>query len=244
MPPKKQQPLPPQQGGKNTPMARKPMLSTRRLPSRRGLVGRASERPSPWNQGSDHPEIPPGTLDASALLSSVLEGVTPAIGTALEEVLDALGQAVEDAVNAQVQKLLVEAREQAVAQAMPMITEAVRGAVIEGMRTRRLHLAQLAVIDRAAWRADSLHVLQTRIDEEIDKAGLERVVDTSDLSLFNLEDGFEEHDSNDPVSYELLAPAYRDKESGQLVERGWVRRARSPRPYRRSYSGNRPKGKQ
>jgi citrate lyase gamma subunit len=114
-------------------------------------------------------------------------------------------------------------RAELVRQVVPQFTEAVRAAVIDGIRTRQIHLAQLAVIDRAAFQGHKLTALQQRIDDELVRTGLLRVTDTKDLALFNLLDSEAVADHGDaaPV-YSVVAPAYVDQESGRTVERGWL----------------------
>ncbi|KOU82034.1 hypothetical protein ADK94_25660 [Streptomyces sp. XY593] len=112
---------------------------------------------------------------------------------------------------------------------LPQFTEAVRGAVVEGIRTRQMHLAQLAVIDRTAHQADSLRALCARIDGEISRAGLVRVTEPGDLSLFNLVDADAlRQGAEEPPVYSVVAPAYTDRESGKPVERGWLSIAYEP----------------
>ncbi|MGW4436064.1 hypothetical protein ACWELO_09930 [Streptomyces sp. NPDC004596] len=101
------------------------------------------------------------------------------------------------------------------------ISEALRAAVIEGMRVRERHLAQLVVIDRAAAQSANITRLQERIGTEIERAGLRRIAETSDLSLFNLA-GATEPAAGDSA-YELVTPAYVDMDTGRVVERGWLR---------------------
>ncbi|OSP39542.1 hypothetical protein B7767_31055 [Streptomyces sp. 13-12-16] len=110
------------------------------------------------------------------------------------------------------------------------IAEALRAGVIEGMRTRERHLVQLVLIDRAAAQAKMLLRLQERIGAEIEKAGLRRVVDLKDLTLFNLADGASTGTAERAGAdvFELVTPAYVDADSGRVIERGWVRQAPSP----------------
>ncbi|MFI1467104.1 hypothetical protein [Streptomyces wuyuanensis] len=106
---------------------------------------------------------------------------------------------------------------------LPQFTEAVRKGVLESIRTRQMHLAQLAVLHRQALDAKTMKTVLTRIDHEVAKAGLQIVGDTSDLSLFNVLEDQPGALQRNPVTFELLVPAYVDKESGKLVERGWLR---------------------
>ncbi|MFD3452897.1 hypothetical protein ACFWVC_12040 [Streptomyces sp. NPDC058691] len=106
---------------------------------------------------------------------------------------------------------------------LPQFTEAVRKGVLESIRMRQMHLAQLAVLHRQALDAKSLKVVLTRLDHEAAKAGLRIVDDTGDQSLFNVLEGQPGVMNSDPITFELMAPAYVDKESGKLVERGWLR---------------------
>ncbi|MGW7824297.1 hypothetical protein ACWGLF_40760 [Streptomyces puniciscabiei] len=114
---------------------------------------------------------------------------------------------------------------------LPQFTEAVRRGVLESIRTRQMHLAQLAVLHRHALQAKNLSAVLTRLDNEAAKAGLQIVGDTGDPSLFNVVEDQPGVMQQGPVTFELIAPAYVDKESGKLVERGWLRVvAQTPRP--------------
>ncbi|PNV31712.1 hypothetical protein C1708_04785 [Streptomyces sp. DH-12] len=106
---------------------------------------------------------------------------------------------------------------------LPQFTEAVRKGVLESIRTRQMHLAQLAVLHRQALDAKTLQVVLTRLEDETAKAGLRVVGDTGDQSLFNVVEDQPGVMKKGPVTFELIAPAYIDKESGKLVERGWLR---------------------
>ncbi|MGW0651371.1 hypothetical protein ACWD4T_21580 [Streptomyces umbrinus] len=133
---------------------------------------------------------------------------------------DSLATAIADTQGSDVVDTL---RTELLRRVLPQFTEAVRGAVIEGIRTRQMHLAQLAVIDRSAHQAAKLTSLRARIDNEITRAGLVRVTEPQDLSLFDLvnPDSLRQ-DVGEPPVYSVLAPAYIDRESGKLVERGWL----------------------
>ncbi|BBC30554.1 uncharacterized protein SGFS_018480 [Streptomyces graminofaciens] len=173
----------------------------------------------PWTAGSAHPRVEPGTFDAAALLKSVLAVVEPTMQEGLRTITESALRPGEDGDNNK------DGRTQAIRAASRQVAEALRTAVVEGMRTRQLHLAQLAVIDRAASQAGSLSELRNRIDTEISKAGLRRISDTDDLAAFNLADdgGSDTAVAGSRPQYELLSPAYSDSESGRIVERGWVR---------------------
>ncbi|MFF9602384.1 hypothetical protein ACF1GY_08890 [Streptomyces sp. NPDC014684] len=108
------------------------------------------------------------------------------------------------------------------------ISEALRAAVIEGMRVRERHLAQLVVIDRAAAQSDNIARLQERIGTEIERGGLRRIAETSDLSLFNLAGSAEQAENEIDGAYELVTPAYIDTDTGRVVERGWLRPVPKP----------------
>lgn len=185
---------------------------------------------------SSHPDCAPGTFDAAALLKSVLEVVEPTLKEGLETL----------------EKTLLRAHHEAGAEVLPngqvmrgverRIAEAVRAAVIEGMRTRDRHLAQLAVIDRAAVQTDTVKRLKRRIRTELERAGLRRVVDLENLSLFNLADGagLPPGGETDLGTLELVTPAYVDADTGRVVERGWVRRlplAEAPEPPGKKHGG-------
>lgn len=99
--------------------------------------------------------------------------------------------------------------------------------VVEGMRVRERHLAQLAVIDRAAAHASSLRELRDRIETELGLAGLQRVIEPGDLSAFNLARSNEGSAADGPPAegdaYEVLSPAYLDTETNRTIESGWLR---------------------
>ncbi|QFY12973.1 hypothetical protein GBF35_46190 [Nonomuraea phyllanthi] len=168
--------------------------------------------------GHGHPRIEPGTYDAAALLESVLAAVESKLGDGLAALAAA---ATENGANPEVG---VDAA-QALRAVGRQVAEAVRAGVIEGMRTRERHLAQLAVLDRAAAHADSLSSLQARIATEIEHAGLRRLSDLTDLSCFNLADsaGAASSGTDSPEDYELITPAYVEADSGRVVERGWIK---------------------
>lgn len=189
---------------------------------------RAAEA-APWRFAESHvPELTPGTLDAAAILKSVNETLLPVVERELEEAAEKLGAAL---VDKKTEANLVSAfRAELMRRVLPQFTEAVRKGVLESIRTRQVHLAQLAVLHRQALDAKSLKAVLTRIDHEVTRAGLQIVGDVSDLSLFNvLED---QSGAIQPASltFELLVPAYVDTESGKLVERGWLRAVAGEQP--------------
>ncbi|MBN3932561.1 hypothetical protein IQ279_23590 [Streptomyces verrucosisporus] len=182
---------------------------------------RAAET-APWRFAESHlPEFAPGTLDAAAILKSVNETLQPVVERELEAATEKLGAALADK---ETEADLVSAlRAELMRRVLPQFTEAVRKGVLESIRTRQMHLAQLAVLHRQALDAKTLKMVLNRLDHEASKAGLQIVGDTGDQSLFNVvedQPGVMERGS---VTFELIAPAYIDKESGKLVERGWVR---------------------
>ncbi|MFF3600893.1 hypothetical protein [Kitasatospora indigofera] len=146
----------------------------------------------------------------------------------LEQIARSLAASVSAAGDADLAAVL---RTELARRLVPQFTEAVRGAVLDGIRARQMHLAQLAVIDRAAHRASKLTSLQARIDHEITKAGLARVVEPGDLSLFNLVNPDQDSTgSSEAPAYSVVSPAYTDRESGRLVETGWLRVEDGDRP--------------
>ncbi|MFF9123924.1 hypothetical protein ACF09J_11565 [Streptomyces sp. NPDC014889] len=167
------------------------------------------------------PEFTPGTLDAAAILKSVNETLLPVVEKELEAATEELGAALADK---ETEADLVSAlRAELMRRVLPQFTEAVRKGVLESIRTRQMHLAQLAVLHRQALDAKSLKAVLTRLDHEAAKAGLQIVGDTGDQLLFNVVDDQPGVTKRGPVTYEVVAPAYVDKESGKLVERGWLR---------------------
>lgn len=167
------------------------------------------------------PDFTPGSLNAAAILKSVNETLLPVVEKELEEATARLGAALADK---ETEADLVSAfRAELMRRVLPQFTEAVRKGVLESVRTRQMHLAQLAVLHRQALDARSLQVVVTRLDYLAAKAGLQIVGDTGDQSLFNIVEDPPDVMKKGPVTLELVAPAYLDKESGNLVERGWLR---------------------
>ncbi|MEU8513401.1 hypothetical protein AB0C76_17685 [Kitasatospora sp. NPDC048722] len=198
-----------------------------RLISEPQVRSEGSER-SRWTEESRLPEIAPGTFDAAALLASVTESLRPVIDMQLEQIACSLAASVPAAEDGDLAAVI---RTELTRRLVPQFTEAVRGAVVDGIRARQMHLAQLAVIDRAAHQASKLTSLQARIDHEITKAGLVRVAEPGDLSLFSLVNPDQDRtgDSEAPA-YSVVAPAYTDRESGRVVEIGWLRVEDGDRP--------------
>ncbi|MBK3583269.1 hypothetical protein JHN49_05890, partial [Streptomyces sp. MBT57] len=100
------------------------------------------------------------------------DALRPVLEQRLSEMADSLATVLGDAQGPDAADVL---RAELLKRVLPQFTEAVRGAVVEGIRTRQMHLAQLAVIDRNAHQADSLRALCARIDGEISRAGLVRM---------------------------------------------------------------------
>lgn len=176
----------------------------------------------PWKfTASDIPKISAGTLDAPAILRSINETLLPAVEEQLERVAETLGALLEgsgaedDPVGA--------IRAELMRRILPQISDSVRSGVMEGMRTRQMHLAQLAAIHRQTLESKSLRIVLARIDHELLRAGLEIVGKADDHSQFNVVEDPPGAISCGPVVYEVAAPAYVDRESGKLVERGWLR---------------------
>ncbi|WP_406727391.1 hypothetical protein WJ438_26050 [Streptomyces sp. GD-15H] len=189
---------------------------------KRGEV-RAAEK-QPWKYSdSGVPRFEPESLDAAAILKSVNETLLPVVEKQLEDAAERLRDTIADTNTDTVSDLGGVFRTELLRRVLPQFTEAVRSGVMEGIRTRQMHLAQLAVIHRQVLEAKSMRVAVTRIDHELARAGLKIVESTDDPSLFNV---LEEEDGalrGDSVTYELLVPAYVDSESGKVVERGWLR---------------------
>ncbi|WP_344599880.1 hypothetical protein [Streptomyces glaucus] len=182
---------------------------------------RAAEA-APWRfTDSGLPEFAPGALDAAAILKSVNEKLLPVVEKELEEATEKLVAALADKETEA--DLVSVLRAELMRRVLPQFTEAVRKGVMESIRTRQMHLAQLAVLHRQALDAKTLQVVLTRLDHEAAKAGLQIIGDTGDQSLFNVVEDQPGVMKAGPVTLELVAPAYVDKESGKLVERGWLR---------------------
>ncbi|MGW3719086.1 hypothetical protein ACWD8L_18430 [Streptomyces sp. NPDC005133] len=182
---------------------------------------RAAEK-RPWRHGdSGIPEFAPGTLDAAAILKSVNETLLPVVEEELEVATGKLGAILADKETEA--DLVAVFRTELMRRVLPQFTEAVRKGVLESIRTRQMHLAQLAVLHRQTLDAKSLQVVLTRLEHEAVKAGLQVVDDTSDQLLFNIVEDQPGVMKTGPVTFEVVVPAYVDKESGKLVERGWLR---------------------
>ncbi|MFJ3136355.1 hypothetical protein ACIPK5_10620 [Streptomyces sp. NPDC086843] len=182
---------------------------------------RAAERKLWRHADSDIPKFTPGTLDAAAILKSVSETLLPVVEKELEAATDRLGAVLADKETEA--DLVAAFRSELMRRVLPQFTEALRRGVLEGIRTRQMHLAQLAVVHRQALEAKSLTAVLTRLDHEAAKAGLQIIDDADERSLFNVVDDLPAVMREDSVTYELVVPAYVDKESGKLVERGWLR---------------------
>ncbi|MFE2151386.1 hypothetical protein ACFXAO_15285 [Streptomyces lavendulae] len=198
----------------------------KRRTSTDGQIRSSGSQRSQWTADSRTPQIAPGTLDAATLLGAVTDALRPVLEQRLSDMADSLAAVLGNAQGPDAASMM---RAELLKRVLPQFTEAVRGAVVEGIRTRQMHLAQLAVIDRTAHQADSLRALCARIDGEITRAGLVRVTEPGDLSLFNLVDADAlRQGSDEPPVYSVVAPAYTDRESGKPVERGWLSVAYDP----------------
>ncbi|MFD6322444.1 hypothetical protein ACFWOL_06060 [Streptomyces sp. NPDC058442] len=177
---------------------------------------------APWRfTKSDLLDVAPGTLDAAAILNAVNETLLTVVEKELEKATEKLGAVLADK---ETETDLISAfRGELMRRILPQFTEAVRNGVLESIRMRQMHLAQLAVLHRQALDARSIQVVVTRLDHEVAKAGLQIVSDIGDQSLFNVMEDEPGVIKRGPVTLELMAPAYVDKESGKLVERGWLR---------------------
>ncbi|MFJ5557320.1 hypothetical protein ACIQCD_07815 [Streptomyces sp. NPDC093250] len=177
----------------------------------------------PWKfTASDIPKISVGALDAPTIVKSVNEALLPAVEVELKRVAEALGALLESN-EAVVDDPVGVIRAELMKRILPQISDSVRSGVMEGMRTRQMHLAQLAAIHRQTLESNSLRVVLARIDHESLRAGLEIVWKADDHSQFNVVEDPAGVTSIGPVAYEVAAPAYVDRESGKLVERGWLR---------------------
>ncbi len=176
----------------------------------------------PWKfTASGIPKIAEGALDAPAILKSVNETLLPVVKEELERVADTLGASLED--RGVGEDPVGAIRAELMRRVLPQISDSVRSGVMEGMRTRQMHLAQLAAIHRQTFESQSLRVVLSRIDHELSRAGLRIIEKADDHSQFNVVEDPPGAMSYGPVVYEVAAPAYVDGESGKLVERGWLR---------------------
>ncbi|WP_405731166.1 hypothetical protein OG607_32860 [Streptomyces sp. NBC_01537] len=100
------------------------------------------------------------------------------------------------------------------------VDDALRTAVLEATRVREQQLSQLALIDRTAAAAQDLAAVRLRIDAELKRSGLERVLTLDNLAPFDVVNPGEHSDSS---AFELLVPAYVETSSGRVVQRGEVR---------------------
>lgn len=204
---------------KRTPKSSKPEAATRKESSETSIKSsKQASRPKPDVSEFRHPQIIRGTFDAAALQQSVMAEITPLADSLVASVASqtAASIAANSQEVAEHLRLVIEPRITAV------VADAVRSAIVTGTRARQLHLAQLAVIDRAASQARSLRTLQGRINDEIQLAGLRRITDLADLSYFKV---LESHSNESIVEsgFELVAPAYVDAQSGTIIEFGWIR---------------------
>ena len=176
----------------------------------------------PWKfTASDIPKVAAGSLDAPAILKSINEALLPVVEEGLERVADTLGSLLE--VKGVEGDPAGAIRAELMRRVLPQISDSVRSGVMEGMRARQMHLAQLAAIHRQTLESKSLRVVLARIDNELSRAGLEVVGKVDDYSRFNVVEDPPGVMSCGPVTYEVAAPAYVDSESGKVVERGWLR---------------------
>ncbi|MBK3526034.1 MULTISPECIES: hypothetical protein [Streptomyces] len=154
-------------------------------------------------------------------MKTVNETLLPVVERELETATGRLGAAL---AGKETEADLVAAfRAELMRRVLPQFTEAVRMGVLESIRTRHMHLAQLAVLHRHALEAKKLTAVFARIHHEATRAGLQIVDDAGDRSLFNVVEEPPGVMQRGPFDFELVAPAYVDKESGKLVERGWLR---------------------
>ncbi|MGW4648486.1 hypothetical protein [Kitasatospora sp. NPDC004289] len=100
------------------------------------------------------------------------------------------------------------------------IDDTLRNAVMDAMRIREQHLAQLALIDRAVTVAQDLAAVRLRLDAELKRSGLIRVIE-ADPELFDLVNPEEYPDSQ---TFEVITPAYVEGSTGRAVQRGEMRR--------------------
>ena len=194
-----------------------------------GVTSRKSSKraakPKPVVSDFRHPQVARGTFDAATLQQSVMAEIAPLADSLVASVASqtAASIAANSQEVAEHLRLVIEPRIAAV------IADAVRSAIVTGTRAHQLHLAQLAVIDRAASQARSLKTLQGRISNEIQLAGLRRITDLADLSYFKVL----ESDSTESIGesgLELVTPAYIDDQSGTIIEYGWIRYANDTDP--------------
>ncbi|MFC8359945.1 hypothetical protein ACFUIY_08685 [Streptomyces griseorubiginosus] len=176
----------------------------------------------PWKfTASDIPKLAVGALDAPTILKSINESLLPAVEEELERMAETLGTLLGS--NGAEGDPVGVIRAELMRRVLPQISDSVRSGVMEGMRTRQMHLAQLAAIHRQTLESKSLRIVLARIDHELSRAGLEIIGKADDHSMFNVVEDPPGAMSSGPVAYEVAAPAYVDKESGKLVERGWLK---------------------
>ncbi|MEU6543025.1 hypothetical protein [Streptomyces sp. NPDC046859] len=161
-------------------------------------------------------------------MKSVNEALLPVVQQELEVALKGLGTVLTDKETEA--DLVSVLRSELMRRVLPQFTEAVRAGVLEGIRTRQMHLAQLAVLHRQGLEARTMQVVLTRLEHEAAKAGLQIVGDSGDRELFNVVEEQPGVMKRGSVAFELVVPAYVDKESGKLVERGWLRAVPKTQP--------------
>jgi|GEM_PF-5350407 hypothetical protein len=194
---------------------------------------------APWKLTESYlPKFAPGALDAAAIVKSVNDALLPVVEKELNEAAESMKFALTELETEA--DLLPSLQEELMRRYLPQFTEAVRKGVLESIRTRQMHLAQLAVLHRHALASKTLMSALTRIDHEVAKAGVQIIGDTDDQSLFHVVEDQPGVVQRGPVTFELITPAYVDKESGKLIERGWLRAVAEVPPARRSREDTTP----
>ena len=98
------------------------------------------------------------------------------------------------------------------------LTNAVRQAILDALRTRKIHLSQLVEIDQLQRHGVGTKKIADRISYWFTRAGLRRVEELNNIEYFDIQGNI--HDGN---FLTLLEPAYVDDVANQLVQSGKVK---------------------
>ncbi|WP_189236157.1 hypothetical protein [Planomonospora parontospora] len=104
------------------------------------------------------------------------------------------------------------------------ISTVLRQAVLEALRTRKMHHAVIIRLDRLSLRGASSSQFREHISDWLSEAGLRRIEEIEDMRNFTMQG-----DETDGKFLQLLQPAYVDSRTGQLVQAGQVKAIINPR---------------
>ncbi|GAA4211642.1 hypothetical protein [Microbispora amethystogenes] len=95
------------------------------------------------------------------------------------------------------------------------LANAIRQAVLNALRTRKIHLSQLVEIDRLQRQGVGAKKIGDRVSEWFTRAGLSRVEELNNIEYFDIQGNIHDGDF-----LALLEPAYVDEISNQLIQPG------------------------